>query len=77
MAKALSLSEQEIADMAKGVQFMGKEENKNFFNPAMSSNTIYYITDLASKFWTDKGVLKKAVDPKVIVEPRFAQDAAK
>lgn len=77
MGKALSLSEQEIADMAKGVQFMGKEENKNFFNPAMSSQTIFYISDLASEFWTQKGVLKKAVDSKEIVEPRFAQDAAK
>jgi len=77
MAKALSLSEEEIADMAKGVQFMGKEENKNFFNPAMSSHTVYYITDLASRFWTEKGVLKKAVDPQEIIEPRFALEAAK
>lgn len=77
MAKALSLSEQEVADMAKGVQFMGKAENKAFFNAATSGNNIYKITDLAIKFWTDKGVLKKQVEAKQIVEPKFVEQASK
>jgi len=77
MAQALSLSEQEIADMAKGVQFMGTEENKKFFDPAQSTNSIYYITELASQFWTEKGVLKEKVDPNEIIVPRFVQEAAK
>ena len=76
MAKALSLSEQEIADMAEGVQFMGTEENKSFFDQAQSTNSIYDITDLASQFWTEKGVLKEKVNAAEIVVPRFVQEAA-
>lgn len=77
MAQALSLSEEEIADMAKGVQFMGTEENARFFDASQSENTIYYITELASQFWTEKGVLEKKVDPQEIVVPRFVQEAAR
>ncbi|MEN6463272.1 MAG: ABC transporter substrate-binding protein, partial [Syntrophomonas sp.] len=62
MAKALSLSEEEVADMAKGVRFMGKEENKDFMNPALSKNTLYSLTDMASRFWMDKKVINKEVD---------------
>ncbi len=76
MAKALSLSEQEIADMAKGVQFMGTEENKSFFDETKATDSIYYITELASQFWTEKGVLKEKVEPAEIVVPRFVQEAA-
>ena len=77
MAQALSLSEEEIAEMAKGVQFMGTEENLRFFDPSQSGNNIYYITELASQFWTEKGVLEKKVDPQEIVVPRFVQEAAR
>lgn len=73
MSKALSLSEEEVADMAKGVQFMGTEENKKFFDPNQPGSNIYQITELASRFWTEKGVLKEKVDPKEIIEPRFVQ----
>lgn len=76
MAKALSLSEEEIADMAKGVQFMGTQENKKFFDPD-EPNNIYYITELASQFWTEKGVLKTKVDPKDVIVSRFVEEAAR
>ena len=76
MAKALSLSEEEVADMAKGVQFMGKEENADFLNPALSKNTLYSLTGMASRFWLDKGVIKKAVDPQKIIDPTFVEAAS-
>lgn len=75
MAKALSLSEEEVADMAKGVQFMGKEENADFFNAALSKNTLYSLTGMASRFWLDKGVIKEAVDPQKIIDPKFVEAA--
>jgi NitT/TauT family transport system substrate-binding protein len=77
MAQALSLSEQETADMAKGVKFMGKAENKAFFNPAGSSNTIYYITDLASGFWQEKGVIDKKIKAQDLIDSSFVEQAAK
>lgn len=77
MAKALSLSEEEIADMAGGVKFMGKKENLDFFNPALPSDTIFYITDLANKFWTDKGILKNKVESSEVVEAKFVEGLSK
>ena len=76
MAKALSLSKEEVADMAKGVQFMDKEENSDFFNAALSENTLYSLTGMASRFWLDKGVIDQEVDPQKIIEPKFVEAAA-
>ncbi|HRW13062.1 MAG TPA: ABC transporter substrate-binding protein [Syntrophomonas sp.] len=75
MAKALALSKEEVADMAKGVQFMGKEENRDFFNAALSENTLYSLTGMASRFWLDKGVIKEAVDARQIIDPTFVEAA--
>jgi NitT/TauT family transport system substrate-binding protein len=77
MAKALSLTEEEVADMAKGIKFMGSKENQDFFNPALSSNTLYYLTDTASRFWMDKGVITKQVDSQKIIEPKFVNASVK
>lgn len=77
MAKALSLSDKEVADMAKGVRFMGKEENKDFMNPASSKNSLYSLTNLASRFWMDKKVIDKEVDPMKIIDPKFVEAATK
>jgi len=35
------------------------------------------VTDLAIKFWTDKGVLKKPIEAKDIIEPKFVEQASK
>ncbi len=77
MGKALSLSKEEVADMAQGIKFMGKEENKKFFDKSQSEHNIYYITELACKFWTEKGVLEKPVDPEEIIVSRFVQEATR
>lgn len=77
MAKALSLSEEEVADMAKGVKFMGKAENKEFFNPSSSNNNLYKISNLAIQFWTDKSVLKKKIEASALIEPKFVNAASK
>lgn len=76
MAKALSLSEEETADMAKGVKFMGKAENKKFFDRA-NPEGIYYITELAAKFWKEKGVIDKEIKGEELIDPSFVQKAAK
>lgn len=77
MAKALGLSEDEVANMAKGVKFMGRKENSAFFNPALSSYTLYHLTDMASSFWMDKGVITKKVDAQKIIEPKFVNASGK
>jgi NitT/TauT family transport system substrate-binding protein len=77
MAKALSLSEKEVADMASGVKFMGSKENSDFFNPALSSDTLFHLTDLASHFWMDKGVISQEVDPQKIIETKFINAKSK
>lgn len=71
MAKALSLKDQEVADMVKGVKFMGREENRDFFNPTQSKDTLYSLTDLAIGFWQQKGVIKGELDSDKIIEPKF------
>jgi NitT/TauT family transport system substrate-binding protein len=76
MAKALSLKEEEIADMAKGVKFMGQEENSAFFNSASSQDTLYSLTNLAVRFWKEKGVIKTDIDAQKIIEPKFVKAAA-
>lgn len=77
IAEALYLSVDEVAEMASGVQFMGKEENINFFNRDYSGANIYKLTDLAIKFWTDKNVLEKSVKSDDIIRPEFVKATSK
>lgn len=77
MARALSLSEEEVKEMANGVKFMGREENLDFFNHELSEENLYHLSDLAIKFWSDKGVLEKSIKASDLIEPKFVEAANK
>lgn len=73
MADAMGLTEDEVAEMAAGVQFMGRDENLAFFDSEASDGTLYSLSDLAIKFWTDKGIMDKAVKAEDIIRPEFVE----
>lgn len=73
MASALGLTEDEVAEMAAGVQFMGRQENKDFFNKEASEGTIYQISNLAIEFWTNKGIIDKAINADDIIRSEFVE----
>lgn len=76
MAKALGLDEQEIADMASGVSFFGREENKTFFD-RNNENSIYELANRASGFWKDKGIIDEDIDANKLITDKFVKEASK
>ncbi|SHK19563.1 ABC transporter substrate-binding protein [Desulforamulus aeronauticus] len=76
MAKALGLQKEEIADMAKGVAFFGKEENKAFFAKE-GENTIYTLVERAGKFWQEKGIISEQVNLDQLIDTTYVNEAAK
>lgn len=79
MAKALGLSEEEIADMVKGVRFLGKEENVKMFADKTGSNpgSIFYLNNLAAKFWKEKGIMDADTDAGKLINTKFVEEASK
>jgi NitT/TauT family transport system substrate-binding protein len=73
MAKALGLTEEEVAEMAEGVQFMGQEENLAFFDSEPSEGTIYSLSNLALEFWTEKGIIDTEVKAEEFINPAFVK----
>ncbi|NLO21763.1 MAG: ABC transporter substrate-binding protein [Syntrophomonadaceae bacterium] len=73
MAGALGLTEEEITEMAGGVQFMGQAENLAFFDPEPAEGTIYSLSNLALEFWADKGIIDTEVKAEEIINPDFVQ----
>ncbi|MEG6523776.1 ABC transporter substrate-binding protein [Desulfotomaculum sp. 1211_IL3151] len=76
MAKALGLKKEEIADMAKGVAFFGKEENLAFFNKE-SDNTVYQLAERAGKFWQQKGIITEQINLDQLIDNTYVNEAAK
>jgi len=60
MAKAMALETQEMADMASGVTFIGKDDNKVFFDKS-KPNSIYEVAARAISFWKSKGIITEDV----------------
>lgn len=75
MAKALGLDKSEVADMAKGVTFLGKEENVAFFDQAQENN-IFAVAQKAVDFWTQKGIIAEEVDVNELIDADFVKEAA-
>ncbi len=75
IAKALGLSEQEVAEMAKGVRFFGEEENLKLFN-AKAPGNLFALAARAGKFWLEKGIITKPVAPETLITARFVREAA-
>lgn len=76
MAKALGLKKEEIAEMAEGVAFFGKEENLAFFNQA-GENTVYTLAERACKFWQEKGIITEQVNLTDLIDATYVSEAAK
>lgn len=77
MAKALGLSEEEIADMVKGVRFLGEEENVKMFRSKDNPDNIFALSNLAIKFWKDKGIIDQDIDIKKLIDAKFVEEASK
>jgi len=67
MAKGLGLDVKEIADMASGVTFFGRDENATFYDKSTESN-IYEVTQRAADFWIEKGIIDKEVDLSSLID---------
>jgi NitT/TauT family transport system substrate-binding protein len=76
MAKALGLKKEEIADMVKGVSFIGKNENIAFFDKK-SENSIFKLSETASSFWKEKGIIDKDLEVDKLISDNFVKEAAK
>jgi NitT/TauT family transport system substrate-binding protein len=76
MAAALGLDKQEIEEMASGVSFFGKEENKVFFD-RNNENNIYELAERAGGFWTEKGIIDKNIDTDKLITDKFIKEALK
>lgn len=75
MAAALGLETEEIAEMAKGVTFLGMEENLTFFDKEEESN-IFSVAQKAVDFWTEKGIISEEVDVNELIDASFVKEAA-
>lgn len=76
MAKAFGLEKEEIADMAKGVSFLGKEENLAFFDKS-AENSIYKLAETASKFWKENGIIEEDLEIDKLISDKYVKEAAK
>ncbi|WP_316897847.1 ABC transporter substrate-binding protein [Pseudodesulfovibrio indicus] len=70
MAKAMALETQEMADMASGVTFIGKDDNKAFFDKSQP-NSIYEVAARAITFWKSKGIITEDVDVDKLIRPDY------
>lgn len=77
MAKALQLSEEELAEMMVGVKFFGKEENVEFFQDATDPDSIWGVASLATKFWQEKEIITEEIDIHQSITDIFVNEAAK
>lgn len=76
MAKAMGLSAEEVADMARGVAFFGAEENQAFFRKD-EPNNIYEVATRAGHFWKEMGIIPAPVDADALIDGQYVKAAAK
>ncbi|NTV90570.1 MAG: ABC transporter substrate-binding protein [Clostridiales bacterium] len=70
MAKGLALETQEVADMASGVSFMGREENASFYDKTTADN-IYEVAERAIGFWKEKQIITTDVDLSKLISEKY------
>ncbi|MFP4315100.1 MAG: ABC transporter substrate-binding protein [Desulfovibrionales bacterium] len=75
MAKAMGLDTQEMADMASGVTFIGKQENVEFFDKDTEIN-IYDVAGRAVTFWKSKGIITSEVAVDALINGSYVRRAA-
>jgi NitT/TauT family transport system substrate-binding protein len=75
MAKALGISKEEVAEMAEGVAFFGKEENLSFFSEE-GDDTVFTVTDRAAGFWQEKSIIDSKPDLNELIDTGYVKEAA-
>lgn len=76
MARALGISPEEVAEMAAGVAFFGREENLSFFAEE-GDDTVFTVTDRAAGFWLEKGIIDSKPNLNELIDTRYVKEAAK
>lgn len=76
MAKAMGLKTEEMAEMAAGVKFFGKQGNLDFFDKNAEGN-IFEVAARAGSFWQSKGILDKPLAVDTLVTSKYVTEAAK
>ncbi len=76
MAKAMGLKTEEMAEMAAGVKFFGKQGNLDFFDKNAEGN-IFEVAKRAGSFWQSKGILDKPLAVDALVTSKYVTEAAK
>ncbi|HHW07252.1 MAG TPA: ABC transporter substrate-binding protein [Clostridia bacterium] len=76
MAKALGITAEEVAEMAAGVAFFGREENLSFF-AGEGEDTVFTVSDRAAGFWLEKGIIDAKPDLNELIDTRYVKEAAK
>jgi len=76
MAKALGITPEEVAEMAAGVAFFGREENLSFFAEE-GEDTVFTVTDRAAGFWVEKGIIEAKPNLRELIDTRYVKEAAK
>lgn len=74
MANSLGLSKEEVAEMAAGVAFFGREENLSFFTDEGEDN-VFAVTKRAARFWQEKGIIDAEPDIDKLINTSFVKEA--
>ena len=76
MARAMELETKFAKQMAAGVSFIGKKENRLFFRTKKGRN-IYKVAASAARFWRKKGLIKSQLDVRTLIDRQYVLDAAR
>jgi NitT/TauT family transport system substrate-binding protein len=70
MAKGLGLETADVADMAAGSSFFGRDENVKFFDKS-SDPSVYKLAESAVGFWTGMKIIDTDVDVNKLISDMF------
>jgi NitT/TauT family transport system substrate-binding protein len=70
MAKGLDLEVADVADMAKGITFIGRDENAKFFDKN-NADGIYKLAQTAVDFWTGMTIIDSKTDVGKLISDTY------
>ncbi|MFM1655154.1 ABC transporter substrate-binding protein [Brevibacillus sp. B_LB10_24] len=73
MAKGLKIDVNEFVDTAKGLKFLGKEENKQTLGTSSSPGPLYQSAKDAIDFYLEQKVIDKTPAPEEMINPSFVE----
>jgi NitT/TauT family transport system substrate-binding protein len=74
MARAMGISNEEMADMASGVTFFNASKNRTFFDRSSEIN-IYEVAARAGAFWQEKKIITRPVAIDELITSKFVNQA--